>query len=659
MHSSSSSPPMQSKRPPNLSVQIAKRPTTRTVIELQTPVDDVDEEQDGYHSSSSSSSSASQHSDSDLNMRNGHDFNSDDLSQDLAVLEQLRRSVHKNLRLRPLRSVSGPIRAPPTQRPPPSSQPSDLPLNVVTDFPQQRSASPDSAFSPASAYYTPLTEFRATPLSAFHSRFPSVDLATHTAQPQPAPSTSTATKHGNGIDPTLLLARLSSPTRPLLIDTRPVQAFVASHLRGSVNMTIPSLILKRLRRPAGAIHTLDALRQYITTEDGKQQWDTLITGADWDGDVIVFDETMNEKDRSPSQAAAWSIIEVVNPLLDHGYADFLEGGFAAARRHPYLSEMLLSNTDAENRVKGYHVEEQTTPPPAPRPNNKKPAGGLFQLDTLTALRSKALPEIEQPAPSPQPVMPAAIQSWTPADDYSSPSPAPSATVFSRPQPPRRPSIPTLRRIDTDRPSVTLQKLQVRAPPRSHTLAAPPVNDAGHTVRYRSRSPSHLNLSQSNYSPPGTARLLSAGPITPSHDMLLPPSPNMGQCLSPRSPRTPQPFSPPTPRPDFDQPPTTEEPFPEFTISTILPNFLYLGPELTAEEHVESLLSLGVKRIVNIAAECDDDHGLHLRERFDRYVHIPMRDTVEEDNITRGVRDVCTILGKPCSFGPYKPGSNVI
>ena len=66
--------------------------------------------------------------------------------------------------------------------------------------------------------------------------------------------------------------------------------------------------------------------------------------------------------------------------------------------------------------------------------------------------------------------------------------------------------------------------------------------------------------------------------------------------------------------------------------------------------MDELLSLGVKRILNIAAECDDDHGLHLRERFERYIRIPMRDTVEEDNITRGVREVCEILGLflPCA-----------
>jgi hypothetical protein len=95
---------------------------------------------------------------------------------------------------------------------------------------------------------------------------------------------------------------------------------------------------------------------------------------------------------------------------------------------------------------------------------------------------------------------------------------------------------------------------------------------------------------------------------------------------------------------MEQPPTTEEPFPVFTISTILPNFLYLGPELTAPEHVEELQELGVRRILNIAAECDDDHGLHLKDVFERYVKIPMRDTVEEENIAKGVREVCEIIG---------------
>ena len=37
---------MHAKRPPNLSLQIGKRPTATTIIELQTPVEDDGEDED-------------------------------------------------------------------------------------------------------------------------------------------------------------------------------------------------------------------------------------------------------------------------------------------------------------------------------------------------------------------------------------------------------------------------------------------------------------------------------------------------------------------------------------------------------------------------------------------------------------------------------------
>lgn len=637
---------MQSKRPPNLSLQIAKRPPAKTVIELPTPVEDEKDqvlEDEDYRSSSPSSSSSSSQDAYHLSTGPEGEFNSDDLSKDLAMLEELRRSVHKNLRLRPIRSASGTARSPHLPRPAASSsQSSDSPLESIHDTPDQRSPSPDSAFS---AYFTPLTEFRGTPLSAlYHSRNPSLDVSARSPQLQSVPSTSVTPAYG--ISPALLLARLSSPTRPLLIDARPVASFVSSHIQHSVNMAIPSLILRRSRKPAYAFQTLDALRQYITTDSGKRSWDELISGEDWDGDVIVYDEYMLEKDRYTHQATAWAVMDVVAPLLNHGGVDFLEGGFASARNHSYLSQLLVSDTglsDSQDPGQG-----QTAISPAPCSSvsaRRPPPGGLSQLDTNITSRSKSYPQVEQAAPSPIPVMPSAIQSWNIIEDYSSPSPAPSSTVFSRPLPPRRPSIPTLRRLDTER-SATLPKLHVStAPTKSNTLAAPPATGNGKSLKSRSRSPSHLKLAHSNYSPPRSAILLSPGPGSSHFDLIPPPSPSYAQTLTPLSPRTPLPPSPSTARPE-SQPPTTEEPFPEFGVSTILPNFLFLGPEPTSEEHVEDLLSHGVKRIINIAVECDDDHGLQLRERFERYVHIPMRDTVEEDNITRGVREVCGILGMP-------------
>ncbi|KDQ11223.1 hypothetical protein BOTBODRAFT_114738 [Botryobasidium botryosum FD-172 SS1] len=95
----------------------------------------------------------------------------------------------------------------------------------------------------------------------------------------------------------------------------------------------------------------------------------------------------------------------------------------------------------------------------------------------------------------------------------------------------------------------------------------------------------------------------------------------------------------------DSPTSTDsEEMHEFSISTILPGFLFLGPEITAPEHVDQLRAVGVKRILNVAIECDpDDSGLGLRDRFDRYLKIPMRDIVEEENVAKCVKEVCEFL----------------
>ncbi|PIL25924.1 hypothetical protein GSI_11677 [Ganoderma sinense ZZ0214-1] len=596
--------PPSKGRPPNLRLEtnaVKHPPRSNTIIELETPIDQLD---DDDLLQLSSPSTASSDSPVQSTLETDSDPNSDDISKDLALLEQLRKSVQKNLKLRPIRSATSSLRAQARESSPFTSSWQEARDN--------RSPSPSSSASPASIYYTPT--------SALYS-----DADDWT-------SSSSESSVSRGLDAAILVARLSAPTRPLLIDTRPTAAYLANHLEHSVNIhTIPSLILKRSRKPNGGLHDISALRQWITTDEGKRLWDDIMNNGDWDGDVLVYDDHMDDRDRTNPQATSWILLNLVDPLLEHGTADYLQGGFSAAQRHPYLKQRIVSD----------RVKEDHQPTKAQKVNSK--LGGLFHLDISVATRPRDLPELERSAVSPKPMMPAAITHWQEASDHTAPSPAPSQLSFSRQPPPRRPSVPTLRKLDTksaERLNANLPKLQM--PHKSATLAAPPAEGG---LRSRSRSPSHLRLDLPPLSPPGSARLLSASPSY-SSEFLPPPSPSWAPPGTPRllhSPSTPMSRSPSTARPDSSQPPTTEEPFPVFTVSTILPNFLFLGPELTTEEHVEELLSVGVKRILNIAAECDDDHGLHLRERFDRYIRIPMRDTVEEDNITRGVREVCEIL----------------
>lgn len=64
--------------------------------------------------------------------------------------------------------------------------------------------------------------------------------------------------------------------------------------------------------------------------------------------------------------------------------------------------------------------------------------------------------------------------------------------------------------------------------------------------------------------------------------------------------------------------------------------------MSAPEHVAEVRALGVHRILNMAMECEDEHG--YAQSFSRYHKIPMRDTVEEENVKKGVREVCQFLG---------------
>lgn len=654
---------MAPRKPPPLSLSTQSTlHKSNTIIQFDSPVVDLPDSPLQLSSPDSSSSSSpiafslnlSGHAPSDSDATtSSSDAHSDDISKDLEMLEKLRKSVQKNLRLRPIKS-SPSLPKVNTNLPPPP--PTLLPISPPNSS-WRDVASPTSSTS--SVYYTPM-DIRSPPFSARYVG-PEQPQPRIVRSPSPPPNTTRA------LEPAALYDLLQAPHHPLLIDTRPAPTFIISHLTPhAINLAIPSLILKRYRKPnSGGFGSIDALRQFITTEHGKKTWDEVLMGPSghWNGSVVVFDEEMNERDRENGGTPAWALIPLIVPLLHHGStADYLKGGLAAARLHPRLRSLFVSDEPDSDDVPDDS-------------SNKKPGGGLFQLDTSAAARSKVLPQIDhtngntltlQPQAqsvkvhSPLPMMPTAMSSSSENLAFdSTPSPPPSQLAFRRPPPPRKPSTPNLRRIDTksaERLNNNLPKLHIRAQPtKAATLSVPPTlhipKNANGTRDPQPHSPSHLNLMYSNHSPPGSATRWLPPPapspgVNGQSEFLPPPSPYFASHpTTPRSPGTPMPIpSPKTARPDFDQPPTTEDQFPVFTISAILPNFLYLGPELTTTEHVKELKGLGVKRIINIAAECDDDHGLGLRGTFERYFHIPMRDIVEEENITRGVREACDILG---------------
>ncbi|KAF7373471.1 hypothetical protein MSAN_00556800 [Mycena sanguinolenta] len=542
-------------RPPNLTLQAA--PAAPPSIELESPHDDEGLDLAGDLSLDSPGPLS------------GSD-EENDISKSLERLELLRQNVQKNLRLRPIRSNGS------------------LPKVQLGDT-SPWDPSIGSPASSISAYFTPAGE---GPLSA--------KFVGSTPPPVPSPS-----RKGQAIEPGALFKRLSGPRRPLLIDTRPPAAHLAFHIRDSINLAIPSLILKRTKKTP--FQSLDALRQYVTTEKGKRDWDTLMNpGGPWNGDVVVYAE---EEDTT--------LLPVIAPLLSYGTVDYLKGGISSAGHHPELETLILSDSDNHERN-----------------------SGLFQLDTHAALRSKTLPEIDSRSSMdmsslninlPPPTFPTSahvlddvlcLYIWRRSGKHCGrlALPAPLSSRFSAsatPAPAPFCAQPAQTGHKVRRAPQTLcqtRPLEITHFPRPSTAIPTPRYLRAVTVHALVALVAHLGLRRVPH------RILHAAAYT-WHPQRDPPA---------------------TARPE--DPPTTEEAMGEFTISTILPNFLFLGPELTLPEHVKELQTLGVKRILNIAIECDaDDHGLRLKEEFERYSKIPMRDTVEEENISRGVREVCEIL----------------
>lgn len=79
----------------------------------------------------------------------------------------------------------------------------------------------------------------------------------------------------------------------------------------------------------------------------------------------------------------------------------------------------------------------------------------------------------------------------------------------------------------------------------------------------------------------------------------------------------------------------------FQVSVIIPGFLYLGPEPLQEEDVEELESVGIKRILNVATECDTQD--RWRGRFEKIASIPMRDSLAEPNVQARFEEACSLL----------------
>lgn len=387
-----------------------------------------------------------------------------------------------------------------------------------------------------------------------------------------ASKVSKAMKDTTPIEPAELghLLQQQDAIHPLLIDMRPLEAFEKSHICDSININVPTLLVKRYRR--GVVSNFN-LESFITTPEGTDLYRAWLRRYQLDdiqflpqhAQCVVYDDQMIN-DASATWILMGVLVQNTNcsvQWLHHGYDGFNHWDFT----HTYQQGSL------------HHRPASTShSPPVPLPSTSK-----SQLFTN---------KLQMPMP-----------------------------MVSR-------SATTLSHKNNMHHSVSSSNVQRRASLFSlDTTSMRKGSSSGiasTTNAFRQRNPPNM----SSITEPTTANNLFSPEEDVFHTPLeqLPTSDDQQPMMTALGDLTPK----------------TENEY-DFVISEIIPNFLYLGPEIVTTDQVSGLRQRSIKRVLNMAEECDDDVP-GLKENF-VYQKVAARDTVEMQNVQGTLKKAVQVIGK--------------
>lgn len=452
-----------------------------------------------------------------------------------------------------------------------------------------------------------------------------------------------------GIEAAAAFALARSSPKVVFIDTRPLDEFLASHIPRAVHLSVPSVVCSRLRRQRDGSSREDgatawaSLGPFVSTIAGRAVWDSI--SLDSHLDVIVIGT------ERPDEEAPSALASALAQIVPVGSVRVLRGGWPAAVPHAQAEGLLVTGESSAR----------------PRGNDAARAPTMLS----TGVRSGASTPMAMPLQPPQPPPPE-----LPASAFTGGAPAPSQMVSRTASSSSTSSsssggVPSLSPLRRSLPQLSLnvgasppQQQQRRPPPKLSLHVGQPNAVLGPgpapapkklNTRVHPNKPGNLTLDIGD----SNRLTLPSGPqsaMPTRHGMpALPPQVAKSAGLMPPPGEPWQQGHPPSPGLPTGQPfsgsmlssgvPTPIARQPPIEVSTILPSFLYLGPEISTRTDVDTLLALGIRRVLNVALECDDDEGLGLRTSFERYYRIPMKDSVEESGVGKGIRDACDILGE--------------
>ncbi|KAI8085843.1 uncharacterized protein B0P05DRAFT_635802 [Gilbertella persicaria] len=362
---------------------------------------------------------------------------------------------------------------------------------------------------------------------------------------------------------------------PLMIDMRPLEQYQKSHIRHSIHVNVPTLLIKRYRR--GVVSNFN-LESFITTPEGTdlfRHWLKQFNAQDIQelperAHFVVYDEQMTESDMT---TATWILVGAIkkNTLacvqyLQHGYRGFEQFDLT----HKYLEGSQFARLDT---------------PPLPIPSSS-------QSSELTKKFKHPLFNPPNKLKMPTPMISRSASTLS--------AKANNLTVNVQ----RRASLFTL---DTN-----------MRPSKSRSLTSIP-SQSQSTQRHKNELESIHE--KNNHTP--TTQIFSPEEVYHTPLETTPPSDDEIMVTA-----------------QGEQTPKTENEY-DFVISEIIPNFLYLGPEIATVDQVSGLKARSIRRILNMAEECDDDVP-GLKQDF-QYQKIAARDTVEMQNVEDTLRKAVNVI----------------
>ncbi|GAA5969643.1 hypothetical protein JCM3765_000608 [Sporobolomyces pararoseus] len=401
------------------------------------------------------------------------------------------------------------------------------------------------------------------------------------------------------LDPLQLVQLLETRENAILVvDTSSMESYLESRIIGSINVSFPSLLCKRLSNRTGKSVESFKLEDFITTSQGKKIFQSFEGKR-----VVIIDDKMNCLGGAGAKAGSAMnsgrvLLSVLEKKMEIDKLYFLDRGLGeAAKGEEQLRKWIVAG---ESEARGPSPRPTTPPAPPPQARTRATLGKLDTSSSLLAPHSR--PGVSSVAP---------LLSSIPAtiDSPSVYEPSEGGGSFNRKAAPPRLNLESLKISGgSDHPDATS-----RPPSRQMSL-----HELCHS---QSKSPSAqaTRFSESDLALP------SPGPLSPT-------SPSTTNFL-------------PSPNPIIN-----EDALPPFEPSMIIDEFLFLGQEPTTLEDFTHLDSLGITEILNLAVECqplptDHHHRVQAEEAkfVEKYWYLPIRDSIEETRVAEVLDRGCEIL----------------